>query len=292
MTRARRPRPWRPDSSRTFATPDSLPTYALVPVKGPQGEVLDAYRGVQREDTGEVISVVSARYGLVAHRDVAHAVHAVGKSLEAPATGEMSPTFPRESIRLYSGERRMEVKLVVGRRFRLGGGEEVFPGLRVLNSLDGSWAVRLSGFAVRLACTNQLYAPAGNVLEWRELHLSSENDLLSQLDRAIHAFLDRFPEGLDLYVRAMGEHVLASEIEPALRAQGVPPRHSRIIGARVEVEASHVAELSRWAAYQVATAYLTREVEVNPDRERFFERAAARAILLPSPGSGLGSASA
>ena len=105
-------------------------------------------------------------------------------------------------------------------------------------------------------------------------------------------FLDRFPEGLDLYARAMGEHVLASEIEPALRAHGVPPRHARIIGARVEVEASHVAELSRWAAYQVATAYLTREVEVNPDRERFFERAAARAILLPSPGSDLGSASA
>jgi vacuolar-type H+-ATPase subunit B/Vma2 len=66
----------------------------------------------------------------------------------------------------------------------------------VLNSLDGSWAVRLSGFAVRIACQNQLYAEAGNVAEWRELHLSTETDLLAQLERAIHDFLGHFEEGL------------------------------------------------------------------------------------------------
>jgi hypothetical protein len=265
----------------TIDTPEEVPTYSLVPVRGPNGEVLDAYRGVQREDNRDVVSVVSARYGLVGHRDVAHAVHQVGAALELPESGTLAPTFPRESIRLYSGGRRMEVKLVVGRKFHLAEGEELYPGLRVLNSLDGYWAVRLSGFAVRLACQNQLYAESGNVTEWRELHLSTETDLLSQLGKAIHEFLGSFQDGLSLYTRAMREEILASEVEPALMAQGLPQVHAGTIGARAETEASHVSILSRWSAYQTATAYLTREVQVNPDRERQFERAAARALLLP-----------
>ena len=56
-----------------------------------------------------------------------------------------------------------------------------------------------------------------------------------------------------------------------------------MIGARAEREASHVGSLSRWSSYQVATSYLTRELDVNPDRERFLERAAASALLLPTP---------
>ncbi|MHB1435244.1 MAG: DUF932 domain-containing protein [Thermoplasmata archaeon] len=267
----------------TLDHPDEVPTFSLVPVRGPDGEILDAYRAVRRDDTRAVVSVVSAKYGLVGHREVARAVDRVGSALEPPEPGALGSAFPRRSIRLYSGGRRMEIKLVVGRRFSLGDGEALYPGLRVLNSLDGSWAVRVSGFAVRLACQNQLYAARGDVIEWRELHLSGETDLLAQLGRAIHEFLGRFADGLPLYTRAMHEEILASDVEPALRAHGIPRIHASTIGARATAEASHVAALSRWAAYQTATAYLTREVRVNPDRERQFERAAARALLRPPP---------
>ncbi len=96
---------------------------------------------------------MSSRYGLVQHRVVAEAVHAIGEALDKPAPeeGSLADSFPRESIRLYSGGRRMEVKLVVGRKFHLCPGEDLYPGVRILNSLDGSWALRLSGFSVRLA---------------------------------------------------------------------------------------------------------------------------------------------
>lgn len=265
----------------TIASHEHVPTYSLVPLRGPKGETLTGYRGVQRDDTGSIVSVVSARYGLVGHRAVAEAVHRVGEALGVPGNGDGSPPVIREGIRLYCGGRRMEVKLVVGRRFRLCEGEELYPGLRVLNSLDGSWAIRLSGFAVRIACENQLYAGQGNLVEWRELHLVSQSDLLSELGREIHALLGRFAEALALYRRAMREEILATEVGPALQAQGLPRRHAEAIGGRVEAEASHVTLTTRWTAYQTATAYLTRELTVNPDREREFERAAARALLLP-----------
>ena len=267
----------------TVNTPGEVPLYSLVPVKGPSGELLDAYRGVQRQDNQQVVSVVSSRYGLVQHRAVAEAVHAIAQALDQPQEDAAAHPFPREQIRLYAQGRRMEVKLVIGREFRLGGEERFFPGIRVLNSLDGSWAVRCDAWALRLACCNQLYAGmTGTIAELRELHLASSTDMLGQLERAVHEILSRFDGALDQFSRAMNEEMFSEDVEPALLSRGIPQVHAGTIGARAEIEATHNGTLSRWSAYQVATAYLTREVQVNPDRERFFERAAAGALLLPS----------
>lgn len=266
-------------------TPEQVPEVALVPVLGPDGYPLATHRGVQRRDTGQIVSVVSARYGLVGHREVAQAVHRVTQGLERTDDERTGPHFPREEIRVYAGGRRMEHRVVVGRLFQLASGESFYPAIRVMNSLDGTVAIRVDGYAVRIACLNQLYAGrGGTVTELRELHLASSEDLLGQVERAIHQFLANFPAALDLYEQAMAREMLASEVEPALTGLGMPRVHAGAIGARTESEASHVALVSRWRAYQIATAYLTREVKVNPDRERSFERITARAILLGAPG--------
>ncbi len=262
-------------------SPDQVPLYDLVPVRGPQGEVLDAYRGVQRRDTRDVVSVVSSKYSLVQHRTVAHAVHLIGEALEQPAVDASAPAFPREQIRLSAGGRRMEVRLVVGTRYDLGPRDSVFPGVRVMNSLDGSWAVRAEGMGVRIACANALYAGQASLVELRELHLSSANDLLGMLQKAIYAILGRFKDALKTYEAAMHQEILAESVEPALVAAGLPRIHASAIGTRAEVEATHVGLLSKWSAYQCATAVLTHHVDVSPERSRMFERAAAGALLFP-----------
>ena len=244
----------------TVAAPDQVPLYDLVPVKGPEGEPLAAYRGVRRRDTSEIVSVVSARYQLVQHREVAAAVHAIGEALERPVADPNAPAFPREVIRLFAGGRRMEVRLVVGTRYELGPGEAVYPGIRVMNSLDGSWAVRAEGTGVRIACANQLYAGMDTLVELREVHLASSTDLLATLQKAIHAILGRFRDALRVYEAAMGEEMLAADVGRVLLAASLPRVHANVIGARAEAEASHNALLTRWAAYQVATAVLTHEV--------------------------------
>ena len=83
----------------------------------------------------------------------------------------------------------------------------------------------------------------------------------------------------------MGEEMLAEEVGPALLAAGLPRVHASAIGARAEVLATHNALLTRWSAYQVATAVLTHEVgpRVSPERARGFERVVAGAILLSGP---------
>ncbi len=213
---------------------------------------------------------------------VANAVHLIGAALEQPVRDAGAPSFPREQIRLFAGGRRMEVKLVVGTRYALGPHESVYPGIRVMNSLDGSWAVRAEGTGVRIACANQLFAGMGSLVELRELHLSSANDLLGMLQKAIFSILGRFKDAVRTYEGAMHQEVLAEDVEPDLVAAGLRRVHAGAIGTRAEVEASHVGLLSKWSAYQCATPYLTREVQVNPDRERFFERAVALALLAPS----------
>ena len=267
----------------TVAAPDQVPLYDLVPVKGPDGEPLDAYRGVRRRDTSEIVSVVSSRYQLVQHREVAQAVHVIGEALERPAADPNAPAFPREVIRLFAGGRRMEIRLVVGTRYELGPHDSVYPGVRVMNSLDRSWAVRAEGTGVRIACANQLYAGMNALVELREVHLSSATDLLAMLQKAIHAILSRFKDALRVYESAMGEEMLAGDVVPALLAAGLPRVHASAIGVRAETLASHNAILTRWASYQVATEVLTHEVGpwISPERSRGFERIAASALLLP-----------
>ena len=92
----------------SLASPEQVPLYDLVPIRGPQQEVLAAYRGVQRRDTGDVVSVVSSKYSLVQHRTVANAVHLIGAALEQPVQDAGAPSFPREQIRLFAGGRRMK----------------------------------------------------------------------------------------------------------------------------------------------------------------------------------------
>ena len=272
-------------ASLVLRTPQEVPLYELVPVFGPDGKTLDAYRGVRDMSAGSVVSVVSDRYGLVGHRAIAEAVHQVGAALGRPdpeAFGARAAAFTPESITLYQGGRRMEVKLVVGQKFSLGDGETFFPGLRILNSLDGAWAVRVEAFAVRACCTNQLYAGARSFLEFRELHLSDPEDLLTQLERGIHETLDHFSGALDLYGESMRERMDIVDVVPALESAGIPRRHARAIGEKLpEYFGSTLwGQASRWEAYNLATDVLTHDVHVAPDRERAFERMAARALLL------------
>ena len=86
----------------------------------------------------------------------------------------------------------------------------------------------------------------------------------------------------------MGEEMLAADVGPALLAAGLPRAHASVIGARAESEASHNAILTRWSAYQVATAVLTHEVgtRVSPERARGFERMAAGGLLLVKTSEG------
>ena len=234
-------------------SPDQVPLYGLVLIKGPNGENLDSYRGVQRQDDQRVVSVVSSRFGLVQHRAVAEAVHAIGEALDRPSPEAGVPAFPREKILLYAQGRKLEVRLVVGTRYELAPGEALFPGVRVVNGIDGGTALTCEGIGVRIACANQLHAGMSSLVELREVHLSSATDLLGMLQRAIHAILDKFRDATRLYEAAMGEEVLAGDVEPALVAAGLPLCYASEIGARAEVAATHNSFLSRWSAYNLAT---------------------------------------
>ena len=80
----------------------------------------------------------------------------------------------------------------------------------------------------------------------------------------------------------MSQTMFAEDVEPALLARGIPQSHASVIGTRAEVLATHNSTLSRWSAFNAATYHFSHEVDVSPDRARFFERAAAGALLAPA----------
>ena len=114
-----------------------------------------------------------------------------------------------------------------------------------------------------------------SLVELREVHLSSETDLLAMLQRAIHTILSLFKDALRVYETSMGAEMFVEDAGPALLAAGLPRVHASAIGARAERDASHNALASRRASYQVATAVLKHEVGpwVSPERSRGWPRA-------------------
>ena len=110
------PRPY-----EIVATPDQVPLYDLVPVQGPEGEPLAAYRGVRRRDTSEIVSVVSARYQLVQHREVAAAVHAIGEALKRIFSDVRGSTRKSTHLQALRGAQRSRSAPGRGRRGRARG---------------------------------------------------------------------------------------------------------------------------------------------------------------------------
>ncbi|MDG6913584.1 MAG: hypothetical protein JRN35_10980 [Nitrososphaerota archaeon] len=151
-------------------------------------------------------------------------------------------------------------------------------------------ALKMSLFAVRLACVNQLHAGVGNVMEFRELHLASKEELLGQLQKATHQVLERFDSALSIYAESMNDFLPVSDLVPALTTAGIPRRHVDCIAELLPdyFGSTLWGTLSRWDACGIASQVLTHEVHVNPDRERMLERATARALLLEDAGAGEG----
>lgn len=277
--------------------PNTIPLYETKPIFDETGAPIVGFSRVVEKNipNAPALSVVSADYELVQHRSVAAIAHRVLSRLDKPDDDVLSLRngtdsrfangrhFHTETVSLYSKGRHLEYRAIVGRKFRLDGGNEFYPGIRVDNGLDGKVAVRVSGFAVRLACTNQLYATQGNVVNLREVHLQNEDEILGQVEKAVYDILDHFPAALDAYAAAQSETIHAVDVFPALVERGLPAVHAAVIGkGAVDLtdEEPSGPLVRRWDAYQVATDYLTHAVHVAPDRARSFERQAAAALLL------------
>lgn len=291
-------------AKKAFETTDpaELPELRAVNVIGPNHKVIPGFRGIERTDTHEVISIMSARYGLVQHRFIANMVTEIAQTFPRPDVAQLGwdTGFETGDVRaragimryaaphysLYDRGRKLDARLVIGDKHKLHDGEEFYPGVRIRNSLDGTLSVRVMGFALRLGCTNQLHVGShAQITDLRQLHLASNVDLLAQVQKGIYKFLDQFDSMLDLYNDAMNSEIDGEDVEPALLDKGMPQVHARVIGGRCDALTSHNAFMPRWDAYQVATGYLTHEVEVSPSRQSQFERAAASALLLTEGGS-------
>jgi hypothetical protein len=285
------------------ANPAELPELRAVNVIGPNHKVIQGFKGIERMDTKEVISIMSERYGLVQHRFVADMVTEIAQAFPQPDVSKLGWDTGSEAgdvraragimryavphYALYDHGRKLDARLVIGDKHKLQDGEEFYPGVRIRNSLDGTLSVRVMGFALRLGCTNQLHVGSrAQITDLRQLHLASNVDLLAQIQKGIYEFLDKFDSMLDIYNDAMNTEIDGADVEPALISTGMPKVHARVIGDRCDALTSHNIMMPCWEAYQVATGYITHEVEVSPTRQSQFERAAASALLLTEESSG------
>ena len=253
---------------------------------------VNGFIGIRRLDTRQVVAVHTDRYQLVQHRAVAEKALAAVKAVRTADNEDLKEVlaaldgtgyeYPTERLTLYDRGRAMEYRAVINQKHAATKGEEFFPAIRVVNSVSGKLALRVSGFALHRAHLTEHFVP-GNVMEFRELHLESEVDLTTLVNKGVAGFLDHFPDAMRVYDEMLGDKALIplAGLADKLTEGGVPARHSEEIVRRLIAKhpGAPTAGLRRWPCYQEAAAYLTHFVKVTPAREEFLAKRAAAVFL-------------
>lgn len=119
----------------------------------PSGLIVPGKRAIVREDTEEVIGTVGSHYKVLTH---AEALDPIIRNLESRGL----KTFKR--VNLVDGGAKMFANIYFpGEEFEVGdhSNDSVWPGVSVVNSLDGSLKYRPEATIYRLACTNGMRIP-------------------------------------------------------------------------------------------------------------------------------------
>jgi len=220
--------------------------------------LLPHIRSVYREDTREVLDLVSNRYRLVPHPEIFRPLH-----------DQVLPhlPFPVKSVRTSVGRGGglAQVEWVFSHEVEVQPGDRVALSLLVRNSLDRSARLRLELAARRLICSNGMRGPGpsfirawthlkgalnpATVLEWAQGLMTRSPEAVNEWQAWTRIRL--FPYRLETFLR---EDSQASQLVGQKAREGVL---SRLKGHAVDYK------VTLWDAYNVLTEYATHRVRVR-----------------------------
>lgn len=202
-------------------------------------------RAVVREDTGQVIAVVSDRYRLIPHREILDTVEA------ALAPLDVGPV-PRGVYVDRQGARMRAVFKFPALALPVRQGDEICPCLKIQNSYDGTSRITVHIGAFRFVCTN-LAVGGGGAFAGGFMSVHAGEIPLEAVASQLAAYLEGFEAIVALYAAWAG---MPLEPEPVREILATLPDRARkaLTGAVAAPEVRTV-----WDGYNAATHYATHE---------------------------------
>ena len=142
-------------------------------------------------------------------------------------------------------------------------GKEIFVGFRAVNSFDGTTAVRLEGFGMRLCCQNQMILK--NLLgSARVKHFGNAAKIQGQIQNVLFGLTEKLPaltEKIDLAIERPLDSQTARAVLEKLK---VPKKPLERILTNFELE-----EGSVWRLFNSMTSYATHSTKSFQSYERY-----------------------
>jgi hypothetical protein len=205
---------------------------------------------VVREDTGQLLSVVSDRYRLVPHQEILSAVHT------ATADLDVGPV-PRGVYVDRNGGRMRALYKFPALAQSVTGGDEICPCIKIQNSYDATSRISIHIGAFRFVCTN-LAVGGGGIFAGGFMAVHAGHIPLERVSEQLGSFLRRFESIVSGY-RVWNETEFDWQRLGAI-LDSLPLRSSRHIGEAIR--GSGVQRV--WSAYNVATNYATHRLRSAP----------------------------
>jgi hypothetical protein len=163
--------------STTIKKVDDIPLVKLEPVVM-KNEFPTDFVGVMEDKTNHTLGVGSTKYQLVQNRDVYNAILQLKdyKIMKAELH-----RFGRRMVIEVQPTKDLTVELLPKDKFS--------PMARIFNSYDGTRAVTVESFGMRLVCTNGMIAPVKGSWSSRNIHIGDSidlNDLSDNITKAIN----------------------------------------------------------------------------------------------------------
>lgn len=215
-------------------------------------------RAIVREDTNEILNIVSDRYKLVKHRQVFEPMH------EAVAALGMEMRGVKTNVGLSGGYARVE--WIFGEVQEITVGDGVVFSLVGRNSYNYEAPLGMELGAFRLVCSNGLMAPVGGVAKISRRHLTNLK-LAWFLDKT-RELMNQTPQVAEIWSQWAARDFTAENLETWLeeRSNVFSKKARAAILEKFQME----KQKTLWHAYNAITWYATHRTQSREDRAILF----------------------
>lgn len=218
-----------------------------------QKEVVERYQAVVREDTNQVMSMVSPGYKLIGH----------GQALQGLIQGLEQGGWDIRKVNLeQSGARAYVTAVCRGHGFDAAKGDPLFPAITMSNSVDLRSSLRFGLGMHRQVCSNGLTIPDPRfgILNFKAVHVGPMMEHFQEFSQQVTDRLKELKEVAPIYqgmANTLVSHATAEKILMAMSGKRLIERLTHIWQGGVPGQSATPS--TQWDLYNAITYWLTHE---------------------------------
>jgi len=223
---------------------------------------------IEKNSDSNPIAILSKKYKLIQHREAFIPFINMCRAMGINVKGTITKSEGKVFLRAIFMDKRARVVV---------DGEELYTGVLLGNSVDGTMGLFMESFAFRSVCSNGMLLGKTLVARVYKIHAGNAEILKEQYQKFSEQIIENSPRLSDIIKRAISENIQESVINQALYGAGFGKNHVK----KLLEKCQQLDIKNKWDLYNVITNWLTHELEVKWGAEKWHQSNATRLLTEP-----------